>query len=258
LSPVLALTGADCGDDEGDDAGTATEERAAKARVVTGSGDITGVVEQFRRLLGPDNGGAPKGDPAGRRELTWDKVPDRQAAPRFLPSDFFNAREAPGARGAVLETPGAGVMVSADDDNPSGAEPRFGHINRSYSGQFKVFSLERLFSPVGSNLVDLRFRVPGTETPGVVKGFGAVYTDVDRKENTAFEYFDSAGKSLGQYAVPVSVGGLSFLGAVFERPVVARVRIEYGSGKLGPDESADYDVAVMDDFIYGEPQAERK
>jgi len=27
------------------------------------------------------------------------------------------------------------------------------------------------------------------------------------------------------------------------------------NGKLGPDESADYEVAVMDDFIYGEPQA---
>jgi hypothetical protein len=37
--------------------------------------------------------------------------------------------------------------------------------------------------------------------------------------------------------------------------VVARVEIAYGNGKLGPDESADYDVAVMDDFIYGEPQA---
>jgi hypothetical protein len=255
--PVLlvALALAGCGDDDGDEAGTATEERAGKPRVVTGSGDITNVVGQFRRLLGPDNGGAPKGDPAGRRELTWDKVPDEQAAPKLLPSDFFNAKEAPGARGAVLETPGDGVAVSADSGNPSGAEPRFGHINRSYSGQFKTFSPERLFSPLGSNLVDLRFRVPGTDTPAVVKGFGAVYTDVDRKENTAFEYFDSAGKSLGQYAVPVSADGLSFLGAVFERPVVARVRIEYGSGKLGPDESADYDVAVMDDFIYGEPQA---
>ncbi len=26
-------------------------------------------------------------------------------------------------------------------------------------------------------------------------------------------------------------------------------------GRLGPDESADYDVAVMDDFTYGEPQS---
>jgi hypothetical protein len=246
---ALASTAAGCGGDDGD------KEKAASATVVKGSGDITEVVGTFRRHLGPDNGGAPKGDPAGHRELTWDKVPDELAAPKFLPADFFNARKAPRARGAVLETPGDGVMVSADSDNPSGAAPRFGHINRSYSYQFKTFSPERLFSPVGSNVVDLRFYVPGTETPGAVRGFGAVYTDVDKKENTAFEYFDSAGKSLGQYATPVSVNGLSFLGVVFERPVVARVRIEYGSGKLGPDDSADYDVAVMDDFIYGEPRA---
>jgi hypothetical protein len=201
-----------------------------------------------------DNGDGPTGDPAGRRELNWDKVPDERAAPKFLPGDFFNAKEAPRARGARLETPGKGVVVSADGDNPSGAAPRFGHINPSYSEEFKTFSRERLFSPVGSNVVDLRFNVPGTDTPGVVRGFGAVYTDVDKKENTAFEYFDGDGRSLGQFATPVSSNGLSFLGVVFERPVVARVRIEYGSGKLGPDESADYDVAVMDDFIYGEPR----
>ncbi|MDQ2935673.1 MAG: hypothetical protein M3R49_12000 [Chloroflexota bacterium] len=55
--------------------------------------------------------------------------------------------------------------------------------------------------------------------------------------------------------MPIAKGGLSFLGVSFRKPQVARVRIEYGNGKLGPDESADYDVAVMDDFIYGEPQA---
>jgi hypothetical protein len=53
----------------------------------------------------------------------------------------------------------------------------------------------------------------------------------------------------------VAKDGLSFLGVEFDKPVVARVRIAYGNGKLGPDESVDYDVAVMDDFIYGEPQA---
>jgi hypothetical protein len=261
---VLAVTGAGCGgDDEEDEAGNGTqtaeeptaERKPVGARVVSGSGDITDVVQRCRRLLGPDNGGGPKGDPAGRRELNWDKVPDAVAAPKLLPADFFNAKVAPRARGAVLETPGEGVAVSADGDNPSGAAPRFGHINRSYSDQFKTFSPERLFSPIGSNVVDLRFNVPGTDTPAVVKGFGAVYTDVDKKENTAFEYFDSDDRSLGKYSTPVSINGLSFLGVVFERPVVARVRIEYGSGKLGPNESAGYDVAVMDDFIYGEPRS---
>jgi hypothetical protein len=34
-----------------------------------------------------------------------------------------------------------------------------------------------------------------------------------------------------------------------------RLALDTGNGKRGPDESADYEVAVMDDFIYGEPQA---
>ena len=48
---------------------------------------------------------------------------------------------------------------------------------------------------------------------------------------------------------------LSFLGVVFDEPVVAPVRIVYGNRALGPDEGPGVDVAVMDDFIYGEPVA---
>ena len=147
------------------------------------------------------------------------------------------------------------MAVSADSDNPAHAAVRFGDINPTYTNIFKTFSPERLFSPIGSNIVNLTFRVPGTNTPAVVKGFGAVYTDIDRKENTAFQYFDKRGSSLGKFAAPVSKGGLSFLGVVFNRYRVARVRIQYGSGKLGPNDTKSYDVAVMDDFFYGEPRA---
>jgi hypothetical protein len=248
---ALPACGGDDGDDEGQEA-TGGEEPT----VVEGSGDIEPQVEEFRGLLGPDNEGAADGDPNGRREINWDAVPDEFAAPNELPADFFNSSEDPTARGAVLETPGEHVAVSADTDNPDGAAVRFGDVNPAYSDQFKTFSEERLFSPIGSNVVDLTFNVPGTDTPAVTRGFGAVYTDIDREENTAFEYFDANGESLGQFAAPVSDAGLSFLGVVFADPVVARVRIEYGSGELGPDESADYDVAVMDDFIYGEPQVQ--
>jgi hypothetical protein len=220
---------------------------------VRGAGDITTAVERYRRLLGPDNGGAPGGQARGRREISWDAVPDELAAPHALPGDFFNATEAPRARGAVLSTPGDHVAVSADADNPDGALVRFGDVNPSYVEQFRTFSAERLFSPIGSNIVDLRFRVPGTNRRAVVRGFGAVYTDVDRRENTAFRYYDVNGRLLGSYFVPVSRRRLSFLGVRFPRSVVARVRIEYGSDPLGPDDSARYDVAVMDDFIYGEP-----
>jgi len=33
------------------------------------------------------------------------------------------------------------------------------------------------------------------------------------------------------------------------------VQIVYGNTKLGPNDDARYDVAVMDNFIFGEPQA---
>jgi hypothetical protein len=228
--------------------------KVLRARIVTGTGNLRKAVKRFRQLLGPDNGGAPGGDPKGRRELNWDSVPDEFAEPNALPSDFFNAKVAPRARGAVLETPGDHVAVSARPGNPAGAAVRFGDINPTYTNRFKTFSAPRLFSPIGSNVVNLTFRVPGTDTRAVVRGFGAVYTDIDRKENTAFQYFDRKGRSIGKYSAPVSKAGLSFLGVIFNKRRVARVRIQYGSGKLGPNESKSYDVAVMDDFLYAEPR----
>jgi hypothetical protein len=228
----------------------------ATSRVVfSGAGEITPLVDEFRNALGGlDNGGAPGPQATGRREITWDAVPDELAAPNFLPADFFNGTDEPRARGARLTTPGAGVQVSADLDNPNRILPRFGHINFTYTSIFQPFSGERLFSPIGSNIVDLTFFVPGTQTPALVRGFGAVYTDVDT-QHTAFEYFDRTGRSLGQFPVPVSNNGLSFLGVVLDEPIVARVRIAYGTVPLGPDDRLPTDVAVMDNFIYGEPQA---
>jgi hypothetical protein len=222
--------------------------------VVKGAGDIRRKVERYRALLGPDNGGGPVSYPSGRREINWDSVPDEFARPNLLPADFFNAPGAPRARGAVLRTPGSGVSVSARRDNPARTAVRFGDINPTYPTRFRTFSPEQLFSPIGSNVVELSFFVPGTTTPASSRGFGAVYTDIDRAENTAFEYFDAAGRSLGKFAVPSRPRGLSFLGVVFGKPIVAKVRIKYGNHALGPNDSKRYDVAVMDDFIYGEPQ----
>jgi hypothetical protein len=157
-----------------------------QAEVLTAAGGkVPQTVDKFRSKLGPDNGGAPGGKRKGRREINWDAVPDAFAAPNALPTDFFNAPAAPRARGALLTTPGDHVAVSADSDNPDGVAVRFGDLNPGYPSQFRTFSAERLFSPIGSNVVNLKFRVPGTGTPAVVRGFGAVYTDIDRRENTA-------------------------------------------------------------------------
>jgi hypothetical protein len=257
---AVGLLLAACGDDSGGgDAATTTSAASVAAVettpvVVEGAGDIGPYVADYQELLGPDNGGVPDQYESGRREINWDAVPDEFARPNAYPSDFFNAPEEPRARGIVLETSSGELGVSADSDNPDGAAVRFGDINPTYVGEFTTFSEERLFSPIRTNVVDAFFFVPGTDTPAVVRGFGAVYTDVDREESADFVFFDADDNSLGTFSVPVSEDGLSFLGVAFEEPIVARVRIIYGNVELGPDDDARFDVAVMDDFIFGEPQ----
>jgi hypothetical protein len=223
--------------------------------VVTAAGadDVADAVEEFRALLGePNNGGTPGSMSSGRREINWDGVPDEFSSPNFLPSDFFNGDAAPRARGILFSTPGQGVQVSADADNEFGAARRFGNFNPAYSDSFVAFSEERLFSPVDSNIVNLSFVIPGTDDTALVYGFGAVYTGVDR-EGSSLEFFDQERRSLGAFTVPVSEDGFSFLGVRFSGAGILTVRIAYGNSPLGPDESAEVDVAVMDDFFYGEP-----
>jgi hypothetical protein len=234
-------------------AGMTGDGRAQNAppTVIAGSGNVTPIIDLYRKLLGdPNNAGAAGTQPGGRREINWDGVPDERAAPNMLPGDIFRNR------GAILQAPGKGVQVSAKAKNPTNTRPNFAHINPTYEKIFKPFSGERMFSPVGSNVVNLTFVVPGTNTPAVVKGFGAVYIDTDRP-HTSFQYFDRNGRSLGKFPVPAQDEGFTFLGVIFDQPIVARVRIEYGTTALGPndDPRRRRDVSVMDDFIYGEPQA---
>ena len=162
-------------------------------KLVKGSGDISGAIAQYQALLGTDNGGVPQSFSSGRREINWDAVPDEFSEPNGYPPDFFNAPQAPRARGVVLSTPGERLGVSADSDNPSGAAVRFGDINPTYTNTFRTNSAERLFSPVGSNVANIKFYLPGTTTPALTRGFGAVYTDVDSKEAAAFTFFDAEG-----------------------------------------------------------------
>jgi hypothetical protein len=157
----------------------------------------------------------------------------------------------------VFSTPGGSFLVSADSDNPTHTPVEFGRLNHGYPLQFSTFSPERLFSPVGSNVTEVAFFIPGRARRAVSAGFGAVFTDVDRRRVTRIEYFDREGERLRTQYVPPSPGAgtLSFAGVIFDRPVVWRVRITTGSSALGPRDApgAGRDVVVMDDFIYGEP-----
>ena len=188
-----------------------------------------------------------------RREINWDGTPDVFSAPSNLPADFFNVNS---PRGVVFSPPGWGSLVRA---TAGGAPVEFDNIDPTYSGTFGVFSAQRLFTTLGSNIVDVNFLVPGTATAALTRGFGAVFTDVDLANTTSITYFDANGASLGTWFAQALVGSqtFSFLGVSFADAIVGRVRIVSGNAALGAgvtdQNGLARDLVVMDDFIYGEP-----
>jgi len=231
---------------------------AAGAVVRSASGatpaDIQAAVDQFRTDVSA--GGvvnAPGTGPfaIGRREINWDGVPDNLADPNALPADFFNNNS---KRGVVLSTAGTSLQVSADSSNPTSTPVRFSSINPAYLTNFQTFSPERLFTALGSTVVDVTFFEPvSPTTAATTNGFGSVFTDVEIAGSTTIEYFDAQGQSLGVFPVPVGPnGGLSFLGVSFDAgEQVSAVRITSGNTALGAAtlDGPGVDVVVMDDFI---------
>jgi hypothetical protein len=218
---------------------------------LSATGNIAAKVDEFRALLGdPANGGTAGDQAAGRREISWDGAGANPFNNRNdFPATFFNTNV---KSGAVFATPGTGFRNDS---------LKFGEINAEYGNEFSAFSPTKIFSPIGSNVMDILFQVAGQPTAARVTGFGAVFSDVDIGGATTIEYFDVGGTSLAKIAAPVrsDAAGLSFVGAMFDQGIVARVRITFGTGSLGPnvnDVSAGgtADLVVADNFIYGEPK----
>lgn len=226
---------------------------AGAQTVFSGAGGTTSAaVAGFRAALGPLNTNVAGSFGTGRREINWDGVPNTLADPVNLPGNFFNANS---PRGVVLSTPGTGLLVSANSGTSSAVE--FGSINPSYGQLFAPFSAQRLFTAVGSNIVDVSFFIPGTSTAATTNAFGSVFSDIDLANSTTLSFFGTGNTFLGTWSAPNIAGNetLSFLGVLFGDSIISRVRITSGNAALasGQFESAAIDLVVMDDFIFGEP-----
>ena len=217
---------------------------------------IQSTVDAFRLALGnPNNGNTLASLPTGRREINWDGggPPVVNGTAPATPFTVFQ-----NTRGATFTTPGTGLTQAA----PTGGLLSLDLINPTYATAFSTFSPNRLFTPIGSNVTEATFSVPGTAggVPATVAGFGAVFTDVDLPDFSKIEFFSLLGTLLGSFDVPTGTtadGSLSFLGVLFDAGErIGRVRITSGSTALGPTDnpSGGVDVVVMDDFLYAEPQ----
>jgi hypothetical protein len=150
-------------------------------------------------------------------------------------------------------------QVSADADNPTNTGVRFSNINRQYDDLFATFSPEKLFTPIRTNVLGIRFFVPGTNTAATVRGFGAVFTDVDRSDTTKLEFLDRDGKVIFVTFAPRGTQAsrsLSF-GGVTTNADIWEVRITAGNAPLSSEnvDGREYDLVVMDDFLYAGPTA---
>src|SRR5438445_4709877 len=127
------------------------------------TGSIQTTVDNFRvnGLGNPLNPNVAGSFGTGRREINWDGVPDAFSAPNNLPANFFNVNS---PRGVVFATPGTGFQVSANSVNPTSTPIEFGNLNGTYPAIFTTFSPQRLFTALGSNIIDVVFLVPGSST----------------------------------------------------------------------------------------------
>ena len=224
------------------------------------SESIQSTVDAFRSALGdPNNNNNPGPLDNGRREINWDGGGVDTTTPPVTPFNVFL-----NTRGAQFTTPGAGLSQAPPSGGAQGGLAALFN-NPTYGAIFSTFSPKRLFTPVGSRITLSSFFVPGSNggAQATVTGFGAVFTDVDHPDgkkhdnpSTTIDYFGADGDLLFSGSVPASPGdgSQSFLGIMFNDPLIARVRIKSGNVAPGPDDDGKHDVVMMDDFIYGEPQ----
>jgi hypothetical protein len=233
-------------------------EVATAAIVVTaaapGAAGLDSVVNEFRTLVsagGTNNGVGGGVFPNGRREVAWDVASlDPFQVPASMPGNFFNDYS---LRGLELSTSGS-LKVSGRAASGS-ADVVFSTLNPEAAAALQAFSPERLLAVYGEKTVEATFFLPSS--PGsrsYVRGFGAVFTDVNVFGASRLEAFGRSGQLLASVDVPVAAGGLSFAGIfIDDGEWIDHVRLTVGQTGID-DTTSGLDVVALDDFIYAEPR----
>lgn len=223
------------------------------------SSNLTPAMNQFKADLGGANNGVGNSYATGRREITWDDLPEnlcQQASPSLR--KYYNSNS---PRGFVLSNDQYYRCSKSPNFGGPGVEvARFGDINANYTTYFQTYSNSRIFAPSTSPQFDIRFFIPGTDIPATVNGFGIVLTDVDTQGNSVVILYDSKDDEVGRQLVPTQNNGSTFVGLSFSDGTrIPRVHVVTGNAVLGINTvegfGIDDDVVAIDDIIYGEPRA---
>src|SRR5204862_424265 len=119
---------------------------------------IQSTVDAFRAALGNPNNGNAGPLNTGHREINWDGaggVDTTTTVPVTPFNVFLNTR------GSQFTTPGIGLTQAPASGGPQGGLAALFN-NATYATIFRAFSPLRLFVPVGSNLTEAQFFLPGS------------------------------------------------------------------------------------------------
>lgn len=221
--------------------------------IVKGSGDISDEIDAFRMLLGdPLNNST--GVNGGRREINWDGVADDLVG-QPLPSRLFNPTgpNAPvGMQRGLAYISGGAFQVS---------NVNFSNINEHAGSELVPYSGSKVFANISANDWEIEFEVPGQQVGAAVRGFGAVFTDVDLENSVSLEFFNQ-NESLGKYFVPTRTDDhpFSFFGLHIKKGgKITRVLVSHpakiSDGRIDVSNGGTDDLLALDDFFYDEPVA---
>ena len=252
LSTVLVSSLISCDKDDDDDYQAPVNNNDVTITVAAGdSAVVLPVLNQFRAAIGDPVNAVPIAT-GGRREVNWDGVSPSLTNNNNFPIDFFNSTDPAVGNGRKrgLQYANNGTLLRVDSTD-------FSEIDPSYGAQFEAFSRKRLIAPVGTNITEIVFKVPGTNTDAFVKAFALIFSDVDLPNTTTVELFDG-NTSLGIAKALPSNGKYSFVSLRVQTRRITRIKITTGNAALATgvkdiSDNGSKDLVVMDDFFYSEP-----
>jgi hypothetical protein len=231
----------------------------------TATAGATTALNNFETAIGGVNNGGGPAATSGFRTINWDAVKldgtdfggganttvISQGTTVGIPLDRFQSRGV--FFGAVYAVSGNGFTT----------------VNPSTSSLFPAFSPNNTFAMFNDNGIDFKFVQPSAGNTALVsaasRGFGAIFINVELPNTSFVEYFHN-GTSLGKFAVPVGGQGQpSFLGELFNAPIVTNVVLTLGTDVLfkfdgttfsansADNPGAGHNLTVVDDWAYAEP-----
>ena len=239
--------------------GAAASAAQASLSVPTGGPPVTFTsLSAFEAAAGGADNGTLVGEQGGGfRHVNWDAI-------RLDGSDPGSAVINPG----VLVAPAPGRLQPwglSLGPNVAVSSDGFHSVNSSV--RFTPFTPPNSWAPFNSNVAEFDVVAPdaqgSTPVPAQSRGLGVLFLDVRLADSTEIQYFNG-DIPLGQVFAPVNPGGPSFAGLLFPNPVVTRVAVTLGTGRIfdfngsvaspGPSTA---DPVAGDDVALAEPAPAR-